>query len=48
MYVDDTDLLHWADSQVIEVKELVEKVQNSTNDFAKLAQASGGALKSDK
>ena len=48
MYVDGTDLLHWANSQVMEDEELVEIVQNSTNDFAKLAQASGGALKPEK
>jgi len=48
MYVDDTDLLHWADSPVTEDEELVEQVQAATNDFAHLAQASGGALKPEK
>ena len=27
MYVNDTDLLHWADSQVMEDEELVEKAK---------------------
>ena len=48
MYVDDMDLLHWANSQVTDDEELVEQVQTTTNDFAQLAQALGGALKPEK
>ena len=48
LYVDDTDLLHWADSPHTDDEELIEQVQNSTDDFANLAQASGGALKPPK
>ena len=48
LYVDDTDLLHWADSSETEDEELIEMVQGATDDFANLAQASGGALNPSK
>jgi len=48
MYVDDTDLLHWADSQTTDDDELIEHVQSATTDFGQLAQASGGYLKAEK
>ena len=47
MYADDTDLLHWADSQTTDNEELIEHVQSATTDFGQLAQASGGYLKAE-
>ncbi len=45
MYVADTDLLHWLPSPYTEPEELVEHVQHSTDDYLRLAIASGGILK---
>ena len=48
MYVDDTDLLHWPSFTITEPKELIEYVQQATNDWGNLSQASGGILKAPK
>ena len=48
MYVDDTDLLHWAPSPTTSSEELVQQVQEATNDWGLLGQATGGALKPEK
>ena len=48
MYVDDTDLLHWAPSPTTSSGELVQQVQEATNDWGLLGQATGGALKPEK
>ena len=48
MYVDDTDLLHWARSPSTRGDELIQQVQGSTNDWGLLGQATGGALKPEK
>jgi len=48
MYVDDTDLLHWASSPTTSSEELVQQVQEATNDWGLLGQATGGALKPEK
>lgn len=48
MYVDDTDLLHWAPSATTSDEELIEMVQEDGNDWGRLAQVSGGSLKPAK
>jgi hypothetical protein len=48
LYVDDTDLLHCAEFSETEDEELVEIAQGATDNFANLAQASGGTLKPSK
>ena len=48
MYVDDTDLLHWADSPTTSDAELIAQVQTASTDWSMLAQATGGALKPAK
>ena len=48
MYVDDTDLLHWAPSPTTSSTELVKQAQAATNDWGSLGQATGGALKPKK
>ncbi len=45
IYVDDTDLIHWADSCHTEDDKLVDMVQAVTTDFRKLAQETGCNLK---
>jgi len=45
MYVDDTDLLHWAGSPTTTTRELILEVQRATNEWGLLVQATGGALK---
>ncbi len=45
MYVDDSNLLHMADSPHSSDEELIQKVQGATNDFANVARATGGAMK---
>ncbi len=48
MYVDDTDLLHWAPSPETTDDELIDLVQQATMDWGKLSQATGGMLKPPK
>jgi hypothetical protein len=48
MYVDDTDLLHWPESSVMDPKELIEHPPWATMDYGCLAQASGGILSKKK
>ena len=48
MYVDDTDLLHWAPSPTTPSRELVQQVTEATNDWGLLGQATDGALKPGK
>lgn len=48
MYVDDTDILHWAESQTTTDDELVAQVQQAQNDWGLLSQATGGILKPEK
>ena len=44
MYVDNTDLIHWANSSHIGDKELVDHSQQATMGFGKLAQSTGYEL----
>ena len=48
MYVDDTDLLHWAETYAMTSEELIEMIQNATMDWGNLDQASEGLLKDNK
>lgn len=48
MYVDNTDLLHWAPTQVIKDDELIDYVQIASDDWGQLAHATGGILKQEK
>ena len=45
LYVDDTDLLHWAESKHSSVEELIEQMQNETTQWGMLAQSTGGYSK---
>jgi len=45
MYVDDTDLIHWADSPHTDDDEFIAQVQQATTNFGMRAHAGGGALK---
>lgn len=48
IYVDDTDLLHWADFYGMSDEDFVEKIQKGLHDWGMLVQASGGSLKQSK
>jgi len=48
MYVDDTDLLHWAEGPETTDEELVEKVQWELDVWADIINATGGILKALK
>ena len=48
MYVDDTDLLHWADNPYVSDEEFILQCQKATTDWGLLAHATGGALKPAK
>jgi hypothetical protein len=48
MYVDDTDLLHWPESPVMDPETLIHHVQTSTTDYGYLTKAYGGILKEKK
>ncbi len=48
IYMDNTYLLYWGTSPLMEDSELIDQVQSSTNDFSLLAKASGGTLKPSK
>ena len=48
IYVDDTDLLHMAESLMVCNDELTEQVQGATTDYTMLGQATGGCLKPEK
>ena len=48
MYVDDTDLLHWAPNSRCTVEKLIEQVQEETTQWGMLAQSTGGILKAPK
>ncbi len=43
-YMDDTGLLYWDTSSLMEDTKLTKQVQSSTNDFSSLVEASGGHL----
>jgi hypothetical protein len=45
IYVDDTDLLHWAKFYGVSGNEFVQTVQNATTDWGMLVQATGSAIK---
>ena len=45
MYVDDTDLLHWADGPETTDEELIEKVQWELDVWVDIVNATGGILK---
>ena len=48
MYVDDTDLLHWADSSTTTDEELIEKVQWELDVWADIVNDTRGILKAIK
>ncbi len=48
MYVDDTDLLHWPGTAMIDAEELISEVQRAATDYGTLAIASGGIVKEKK
>ena len=48
IYVDDTDLLHWAKFYGISDDEFVAQIQQATTDWGMLVQATGGAVKPSK
>eukprot|EP00956_Cyclotella_meneghiniana_P022380 scaffold42322_cov25-Cyclotella_meneghiniana.AAC.4 len=48
IYVDDTDLLHWAKFYGIEDEEFVRQVQDANTDWGMLVHATGGAVKPSK
>ena len=48
IYVDDTDLLHWASRYGISDEEFIEDIQSATFDWGMLAQSTGGAIKPPK
>jgi hypothetical protein len=48
MYIDDTDLLHWPNSALLDPDNLIAYIQQTTMDYGHLAQASGGILKGEK
>jgi hypothetical protein len=48
MYVDDTDLLHWAESPEDKDEELIESVQRDVKAWGEIVQSTGGILKAMK
>jgi len=48
MFVDDTDLLHWAPTLTTSDEELIDQVQAAGYYWGTLVQASGGILKTAK
>ena len=48
MYVDDTCLLHWADSPEDKDEELIESVQRDVKAWGEIVQSTGGILKTMK
>jgi hypothetical protein len=48
LYVNDTDLLHWAKSTGMSDEAFFHQVQAATTAWGKLALASGGSLKPEK
>lgn len=48
IYVDDTDLLHWAKFYGIKDEDFVDQIQAATTDWGMLVQATGGAVKPSK
>ena len=48
MFVDDTDLLHWAPTPSTSDDDLIEQVQGAGYDWGTLVQASSGILKPSK
>ncbi len=45
MFVDDTDLLHWAPLPTTSDEELIEQVQVASDDWGRISQETGGILK---
>ena len=48
IYVDDTDLIHWAKFYGMTDDDFIADVQKGVTDWGKLVQASGGSLKQSK
>ena len=48
MYVDDTDLLHWAASPEVKDEELIESVQSDIKVWGEIVQSMGGIVKAIK
>jgi hypothetical protein len=48
IYVDDTDLLHWAKFYGLSNKSFMDDIQKGVNDWGMLVQATGGSLKQSK
>ena len=48
LYVDDTDMLHWADNRLATDEELLAQAQDEVDAWAHLAQATGAILKQEK
>jgi hypothetical protein len=48
IYVDDTDLLHWAKFYGVSDEKFVQTVQGTTTDWGMLVQATGDAIKPAK
>ena len=48
MYVDDLDLLHWADSPLTSDEELIENLQRDVSLWGVIVQSTGGILKALK
>ncbi len=48
IYVDDTNLIHWAKFYGISDEEIISDVQEGVTDWGMLVQASGGSLKQSK
>jgi hypothetical protein len=48
IYVDDTDLLHWAKFYGISDEAFMEEIQKGVNEWGMLVQAMGGSLKQSK
>jgi hypothetical protein len=48
MYVEDIYLLHWAPSPTTSSGELIQQVQEATNNWGLLGQATGGAFQMDQ
>ena len=45
LYVDDMDILHWADSPYVEDEELIECIQRDVKVWGETVQSTGGIIK---
>ena len=48
MFMDDTDLLHWASSPDTSDEDFIKKVQAASDDYGTISQATGAILKPEK